>query len=429
MSTTNSAGSHSHTLKGTSTYAAGSHRHDYTDLVGEGVPGPAGPTGPTGPTGPAGPPGVEDPATSARIDALEARVAALEGTPPPPPPPPASRPFPAPVTTRTVAVPATIDATGATDVAGALASFIASVPDGSVVTFPLGATYRVSRGIALTGRRNLVLAGNGAKIISVGSMGSMWSDPIVINGAATTDIVVRDLALVGGNAKTEPAIYDPAQEVQAGVGIYGGQRIEVVEGAISRTGGDGVYVADDSAHVWAADVWVHDSTLATIGRNAFTANAGRRLTIERNTIDQVGGSVLDIEPDTDWQGVAELVLRGNAVGDWGLSPMYTMHFVACASQWEGVASTVNDVTITGNVVAGGPPESPNNPSAPSLKTWIGKPARQSRIVFTDNIGQRTGRGPALRFEHVDGLVVRGNVQPLTSGALTSIVDCTGVVTA
>ena len=35
-------------------------------------------------------------------------------------------------------------------------------------------------------------------------------------------------------------------------------------------------------------------------------------------------------------------------------------------------------------------------------------------------------GPALRFEHVDGLAVTGNVQPLTSGTLTSISDSTDV---
>src|SRR5574343_814223 len=166
MSTTNSAGSHSHTLKGTSTYAAGSHRHDYADLVGEGT------VGPQGPAGPAGPPGVEDPATAARLDALEARVAALEGTPPPPPPP-ASRPFPPPVTARTVAVPASIDATGATNAAAALQTFLASVPDGSGITFPAGGIYRLDRGISLQNRHNLVFEGNGATLRLDGSGASM----------------------------------------------------------------------------------------------------------------------------------------------------------------------------------------------------------------------------------------------------------------
>jgi hypothetical protein len=32
----------------------------------------------------------------------------------------------------------------------------------------------------------------------------------------------------------------------------------------------------------------------------------------------------------------------------------------------------------------------------------------------------------LMFAHIDGLTVTGNVQPLTSGSLASITDCTGV---
>jgi len=33
----------------------------------------------------------------------------------------------------------------------------------------------------------------------------------------------------------------------------------------------------------------------------------------------------------------------------------------------------------------------------------------------------------LNFAHIDGLTVTGNVQPLTSGSLAAISDCTNVV--
>ncbi len=64
---------------------------------------------------------------------------------PAPTPPSGSRPFPAPVTTRTVSVPTSIDATGSSDVSAALNAFIKSVPDGSIIAFRAGTTYRLDR--------------------------------------------------------------------------------------------------------------------------------------------------------------------------------------------------------------------------------------------------------------------------------------------
>ena len=53
-------------------------------------------------------------------------------------------------------------------------------------------------------------------------------------------------------------------------------------------------------------------------------------------------------------------------------------------------------------------------------------ARRQNIVFTNNTSTVAGGGPVLRFAHIDGLTVTGNVQPLSSGVLASITDSTGV---
>ena len=105
--------------------------------------------------------------------------------------------------------------------------------------------------------------------------------------------------------------------------------------------GDGLYANENtptagSAAAWPTDIWFHDNSIDYVGRNAFTINSGRRVTLERNVIDHVGGSVLDIEPDLDTQGAVDLILRNNTVGAWGMSPAYTMHFVACANNSYGV---------------------------------------------------------------------------------------------
>ena len=87
---------------------------------------------------------------------------------------------------------------------------------------------------------------------------------------------------------------------------------------------------------------------------------------------------------------------------------------------------MRSITITGNHVSQGAPSSPNTPNAGGLATWFGK-TRTADITFTNNTTTKAGAGPVLRFEHVDGLTVSGNTQPLTSGTLVSISDSTNVV--
>ena len=339
------------------------------------------------------------------------------------------RPFAAPVTSRTVDVPSSIDSTGATNAAAGLQSFIGSVPDGSTIVFKAGGVYRMDRGLAVENRHDLVFEGNGATLRSTGTGVSMWADPFVISGSpvSVTDIAIRNFVLTSTNPRTGTDIYDPSHEAQHGVGVYGGSRIEIANSTINHTWGDGVYAANGTTQDWVNGLWVHDTTFSYIGRNAFTLNAARNALLERNTIDQVGAAVLDIEPDLDYQGVQDVTLRNNSVGVWGKSYRYTMFFVACANQTAAPAAIVDRLTISGNNVTVGAPSSVNTPNAGGLAMWIGRPARQTRVVVTNNTTTKAGSGPVLRFEHVDGLTVTGNNQPLTSGSLTRIYDSTNVV--
>jgi hypothetical protein len=327
-----------------------------------------------------------------------------------------------------VYVPTTIDSTGATNAAAALQSFIGSVPDGSVIVFKAGGVYRMDRGLSVQNRHNLVFEGNGATLRANGSSGSMWSDPFVFYASPTSvsDIVIRNFTLQGNNPHTGTDIYDPSQETQHGVGVYGGSRIEIANNTIRNTWSDGVYAANGSTQDWVNGLWVHDNTLTYIARNAFTMNAVQNALLERNTIDQVGASVMDIEPDLSNQGAINITLRDNSVGVWGMSPLYTMHFVACANNNVGVGAVIGGITITGNHVSQGAPSSVNTPNAGGLSTWIGK-SRTSNVTFANNTTTKAAVGPVLIFEHVDGLTVTANTQPLTSGSLLYIYDSTNAV--
>ena len=124
--------------------------------------------------------------------------------PTPTPPPSGNRPFAAPATSRVVNVPSSIDATGSTDVGSALQSFINGQPDGSVITFPVNGVYRLSTGIRLDSRHDLILDGRGSTIRTTGPGGSALSSPFVLSSASSnTDMSIRDFVLEGNNSRTD----------------------------------------------------------------------------------------------------------------------------------------------------------------------------------------------------------------------------------
>ena len=307
----------------------------------------------------------------------------------------------------------------------ALNAWIATIPNGSIIAFPAGGTYNLlSRGITLTGRSNLVFRGNGSTLLENGSPASMWSDTFVLNGP-NSDITISGFTIQGDNPNTGTNIYNSSNEGQPGIGVYSGSNIEITNNTIRNTWGDAVYAADASG-VWVHGLWVHGNAINYTGRNAFTINAAQNVLLDQNSIDHVGGSVLDIEPDVSYQGAINVTLSGNTVGMWGLSPAYTQHFVACANNNSAVGAIIQGLTITGNTVTGGPPNTTNNPNSGGLYTDIAKDST-SDVMFTNNTTTKAGAGPVLIFGYVNGLTVSGNTQPLISGSLAEYDGDTAVV--
>ena len=326
-----------------------------------------------------------------------------------------------PALAGTASVPSSIDATGSSDASAALNAFIKATPDGSTIVFKAGGTYRLDRGLVLTNRHNLVFEGNGATL-RANNAGSTWlGGPFNINQGSSY-VTVQDFTLVGSNPNTT-TVYNPGQENQHGVGIWGSSHIEVAHNTISHTFGDGVYVSgNDSTHVSSDSVWIHDNTFTYAGRNGIALTAASNVTIEGNRFDKVGLHDFNIEPDYAYQTVAFVTFRNNTVGSYSLSGSYIGFFFNIVSL---AAATVHDVTVTGNTVTGNP-HAGYDGTARALNTKVNL-SRAARIVFTSNTSPTAAAGPVLYFANVDGATVTGNTQPLSSGSLASFANCTSVV--
>jgi len=331
-------------------------------------------------------------------------------TPTPTPAPVATpTPTPAPVATPTptpapvvagIAVPATIDATGSTDASAALISFVNTVPDGSTIVFKAGGVYRMDAALKFAHRHNLTFEGNGATLRANG--GTTEASSLFWLGSyagGNSGILIRNFTLAG-NSST-PGVYQSGREGAHGILVDSGSAIEISGVTVRGVWGDCLYVGSA-----ASGVSFHDSTCASNGRNGVTVTSATNLTVQRVAFTRSGYCTFDIEPNVSTESATNIRLLDNTAGTW------TNSFLSA----EGApGSVVSGLTISGNSVTGG-----------SLLTAIGL-ARRQNIVFTNNRSTVAAWGPVLRFAHIDGLTVTGNVQPLSSGALVSITDSTGVI--
>lgn len=321
----------------------------------------------------------------------------------------AARPFPAPVTTRTVAVPAGIDASGATDASPALNAFVATVPDGSIIAFPACATYRLDQGIQIANRHSLVFSGNGTTLRAGtnAQASDQLASPFVLGHqygkwwqGGNTDIVIHDFVLVG-NDRT-PGTFTQGQEGQANLEITGVDRVEIYNVTGSAAPGDFVFI--NGVH----GVWVHDCQALTVGRTGGTIISGGDITFERNTFGVVGYCIFNIEPNMASEATYNARFLANTAISWDCA------FFSVEGSHTG--ATIDGIVVDGNTVTGD-----------SIRTVIdnGGTARMKNVSFTNNTSVKADDGPVLVFAHIDGLTVKGNVQPLSSGVLMRITNSTG----
>jgi hypothetical protein len=320
-------------------------------------------------------------------------------------------------------VPASIDATGSSDAAAALNSFVSGVPDGSTIVFRQGGVYRMDHGLKLTNRRNLVFEGNGATLRVRGS-GSLAANSAFALWNGNVGITIRNFTLVGNNpdAGTPDAYHGDAEE-QMGVLIWTGTNIELYNLTIRGFYGDCVYIGTNVHRTWSDTVTFRDSSCSLNGRNGVTIIAARNVTIERVSFDQIGASIVDMEPDYADNGAQDVVIRNNSVGDYALNNRYTSWLLAAEG---ATGSTMRNVSLVGNTITA---DNTSGVEGRRVGLHVTVRARGPRINFQirNNTATQTVVGPSMQYIGVDGVTVTGNVQPLSSGSLARYVDCTNVI--
>jgi hypothetical protein len=346
-------------------------------------------------------------------------------TPIPPPPPtqqPTAAPTPPPAAAGCSRV-ASADATGGTDVTGALQAFIDASPNGSVLCFAAGANYRLEGTLVVADRQNLTFDGRGARFFATTrQQASKWRSTFRV--ARGSGITFRNMVAEGFNPNAGTANPNTlAYEFEFGFHLLGAKDVEIGPNVtMRRQSGDCVLIAANNytspnLGAWNDGVWIHDSRCELNGRMGIAITGGRNVTVERNSFDAIAMHLFDIEPNGvqfgSLGGADNVRFQDNSIGSFGLDADGGSYFFA--ANGNGV---VTNVVVARNSVSKKHLRVVVNPGSTGHA--------RSNFTFTDNSTSVRVSGPTMSFTNVAGLTVTGNRQPLSSGALASTSGCTNV---
>lgn len=350
---------------------------------------------------------------STYVSPVVAVPGAVVPTPPqtPVPPPVTGRPsWPAPVTTRSIDVPAQVADLGA---------WIRAQPDGSVLRFPAGATYTIASGIVLDGRRDLVLTGAATIRSTTDGKNIIASTFVLGNGAAGSGpqrITLDGLTLVGSRPPSSTVF---TSGTEAGCGVWmgrGSSCIELSNLTITDHWGHAAYIAAGNPNPGpSSHVWLHGLSIARMGTMGIVPVAVTDLLAEDCYLRDIALYPVDFEDGQAGQPLRDITFRRTTLDGWGLdNRVYTTYGIA--AKWDG--SPVQDwanVTIDATVFRTGP--TIRNGSH-GRGAWIAiatdtydKPG----VVVTNTVDQSgyVGSDRQIWLSRCPGAIVRGNALPVS----------------
>ena len=289
-------------------------------------------------------------------------------------------------------------------------SWLDSVPDGNTAQFAPGRCYGQDGTIAVTGRRDLVIDGQGSEFRALtpgGSHRANWR----FSGGAT--LSVQNVEVRGTNSQGR---YEHALEWQHGYSVEGVQGMTLANVQARETWGDGVYLGhsshsricgDDASS--ARNVLITEATLERVGRQGVAVVDAENVTVQDSTIGPVGLSNVDIETDDDCEIARRVTITRNRFGAnaWGV----------VASVGFGAEPQVGDLTVTDNTQS----EPTTGCLAPVRILSPVAPEGQPRVYrggYTFKGNRLLGSRNAFEFRGVRNVDVSSN-----TAALTPTVGC------
>jgi hypothetical protein len=313
-------------------------------------------------------------------------------------------------TRTTFHVPASIDATGVTDVTQPLNAYLSGIHKDSTVVFPANGRYRIEGTLSVYGKTDFVIDGNNSTFFAT-TNGLAGPPPPNCQGngpchpnrgrmqwdfQSDTNLYVHDTNVIGAStASGLGGTYIVAYEGQHAYNIGSGHNIVLDHVTAKNTWGDLVYIGGGNANKPATNVVVADSTFDGASRQCFTVVDASHVLISNNSIGLQRGctrSLFDFEANVSSSVISYVAIKGNRLGH---SRMSTFNDA-------GAAATEHDITVDGNTM---------DRAVFGVNVQGFRNSHRANYRFTNNVGTNAYNQGSMHIEYVDGLVVSGNTQP------------------
>jgi hypothetical protein len=324
-----------------------------------------------------------------------------------------------------------VDGTNTTDEYANINAAIAAVGSGSSSSYHRfllnpsgGTTVKMSGALQIANKSYWILDLGGAtlKTVSGAAFTQLTGGIVVGHGYGgfwdgnADHFVITNGTLWQNNPS--PGVYSVTRESQANIEIAGGgtstpcHHGSIYNMVLRGAGGDNIKLGGDGDITYNVDGFLNNCIDA--GRVGYTVIYGHDHTwgtFGRNTHGACGYNCWDIEPNVASNPSSAIYIDNNTWTTWSNA------FGGVNGSSKNCA--FDDIRIRNNSITGG-----------SLLTVLNNAAsRPTNIVYTGNVSTGSSvAGPVLLFAHIDGLVYQStpNTQPLSSGAIASVSDCTSV---
>jgi hypothetical protein len=299
-------------------------------------------------------------------------------------------------------VPGTIADDCSIDVTEPLLTWIASIPDNSVLIFSTGGCYRIEGTLELTNRHSLTFEGNGATFKATSAGDSHRSQWRLVEGS---HFVLRNMTIDGGD--TQGGTFDAAFQWEHGVDLVGSSDVEIDHVNISDVYGDCVYVGLGwYSKAWTSKVHFHDSSCSRSGRMGVAVTAGRDVVVERTSFAEIGLTVFDIEPNGAQFGARRVMFTKNRV--------LTSNSVRPTELFDVLGDgPVDSVTVSDNTVTG-------QGTHMEIVALPGQRRSNITVIGNANAAAYSRASSVIDAVGVDGLVIAKNVFPLGSPSMALV---------
>lgn len=300
---------------------------------------------------------------------------------------------------------APVNNTCSTDVTSALNSWIATVPNNSELRFT--GCYLINGTVEFRGRV-LTFNGQGSNFVSNKTMtpGVYADDQRAMFRAVDSTVRFTNMNLDG--AYTAGGTLDESLQHAHAIDFRGSAGT-VDMTTITDFAGDCVYYGLSYNGTTKSSGSFHDSSCQKTGRNGVSFTASNNVSVYNNDFNTNGFTVFDVEPNVGvgW-GTSNTSITGNTVGTYRL---YVLGVIENAPN-VGVSFVANQVV-----------------GSKGLKIGVVAPGgtvRAKTVEIKNNTAIAAVSAPAIEANNVDGLIVTGNVVPMSGGTMAIVTNSTQV---